>query len=130
MNYYFCSKCLSSWHNNIFMSCCSGCKEHKHMNWSTQDMIYVYGSLIDFYGKAYFPSLYRVKAPCRKDFNMYNDFSKAIFWLDNNKFLLPGFVLQQKEVIKLFQRLPSKEHWDLIDPLVQHKVILKLKFKY
>ena len=131
-NYYFCTNCVSAWSNKTFMSCCSGCKEHESMGWSPNEMLSVYEPLIKRYGRAYFPSLYRNKAPDRKPFNVYNDFSKALLWLNTDTTLLPGYVSQQKKCIEMYQREPNEENWEVIDPSVQDKIVIKilLKFRY
>ena len=131
-NYYFCTNCVSAWSNKTFMSCCSGCKEHESMGWTPDDMLKVYKPLIDKYGRAYFPTLYRKKPPERKTFNVYNDFSSAISWLNRDKTLLPGYVSQQKRCIDVYKKEPNEQNWRVIDPSVQDKIILKivLNFRY
>lgn len=127
MNFYFCPNCIVDWERGTFMKSCIGCEEHHQKGWTSELMLSVYRPLIDRYGKAYFPTIHRELPPPRKIFSLYNYFSEANKMLEEKAFL-PEFVVQQKECIEVFKRYPTKENWDVLDPLVQDKI--KLIFRY
>lgn len=121
MDKYFCKECIYLWFNHEYMLCCPGCVAHRDKGWDTDTLMTVYQPMIALAGRAYFPALARdFPPPDRLPFALYDTYG-VDQWLEQQDFL-PGFVDQQKEFLKQYRDGPSKEHWDALDPFVQHRL--------
>ena len=124
MDKYFCRGCLSKWHAQEIMETCSGCLAHKRMGWTPQQLIDVYGPILETCEKAFFP---RLKRPplARQALPRHVDVSSARAWLETSD-LLPGFRTQQRENVDVFESSPTRHHWNRLDPETQiHMLHLK-----
>ena len=118
MDKYFCCGCLARWRVGDIMNTCPGCIAHQRQGWTTQQLVDVYGPILERCEKVFFPRLERhpiTRSPMPNDV----DVNAARRWLKTCPDLLPGFRTQQKTFLDAFETSPTRANWNIIDPETQ-----------
>ena len=97
------------------MDTCVGCIAHQKRGWTTQQLVDVYGPILERCEKVFFPRLDR-QPITRRPFPTQVDVDAARKWLETDTDLLPGFRTQQKTFLDAFETSPTRANWNTLDP--------------
>ena len=120
---YFCNGCLEYWENKNFMD---GCKECKHMkigwgNTTEESAIMaqeVWGPIVAWCKK------HKIKAWVKQpnDYDTRLPFTGVTVAVPCGK---DSFWKQQAEFVKIYNKFPTEEHWNILHPETQRQSQLR-----
>ena len=127
MDHYFCRNCIARWRIGHIMLSCPGCNGHVKNGWTPDDMLRVYGPVLEAHTKVFFPTLERAVPPTYDAPATLHRLSDARRWIRLSD-TLPGFKIQQSELLAAYASDPTDENWRRLDPMTQSKLVQPTRY--